>query len=176
MEYIRNREELEHLIILKHSEGRSIRFLAGHFKIGRNTIRRILRRNKSNRDVGHDIVEPKKTPRKSKLDEYLPKIEQLLEQFPKITSTRIFEELKEVGYDGGKSILFDRLRKIRPQPKRELVIRFETEPGRQGQMDWSFYTIPFLREGKKRSSVFPTFWVFPEGNISILHSTEIFSP
>ncbi len=150
MEYIRNREELEHLIIIKHSEGQSIRFLARHFKIGRNTVRRILRQNESNRDVDHDIVEPKKIPRKSKLDEYLPQIEQLFTQFPKITSTRVFEELTESGYNGGKSILFDRLRKIRPQPKRDLVIRFETEPGRQGQMDWSPYTIPFVREGKKK--------------------------
>jgi len=150
MEYIKNREELEHLIITKHSQGRSIRFLARHFKIGRNTVRRVLRRNKSGRDLGHDILKPKTIPRKSKLDPYLPQIESLLEQFPKITSVRVYEELKKAGFDGGKTILFDRLRKLRPQPKRELVIRFETDPGQQGQMDWSPYTIPFVREGKTK--------------------------
>ncbi len=150
MEYIKNREELEYLIVTKHSEGQSIRFLAKHYQIGRNTVRRILKKNQSKRDLGHDIPEEKKIPRKSKLDEYLPQIEKLLEKFPKITGMRVYEELKEAGFDGGKTILFDRLRKLRPQPKREFVVRFETEPGIQGQMDWSPYTIDFLREGKKK--------------------------
>ncbi len=149
MEYIKNREDLEHLIITKHAEGQKIRALARRFKMGRNTIRRILRQNTTHRDLGHDALSGK-VPRKSKLDPYLPKIKELLGEFPNITSTRVQEEIEAKGYDGSRTILFDYLRSIRPKPKREPVIRFETEPGEQGQMDWSPYTIPFTREGKKQ--------------------------
>ncbi|MCP4756910.1 MAG: IS21 family transposase [Proteobacteria bacterium] len=147
MEYIKNREEFEHLIVAKHSEGNSIRFLARHYKIGRNTVRRILRRNESGRDRGHDVLKPKTVPRQSKLDPWLPRIQSLLEQFPGITGVRMHEELQNAGFDGGRTIVFDRLRQLRPRPKRELVVRFETDPGQQGQMDWSPYTIPFVKGG-----------------------------
>jgi transposase len=70
-----------------------------------------------------------------------------LEKYPHITGQRLFEELCAAGYDGGISILRDRLRSLRPAPKKTPVIRFETGPGLQGQMDWSPYTIEF-RTGK----------------------------
>ncbi len=149
MNYIKNRQELEQLIIAKFTEGHSIRYLARHYQMGRNTIRQILRKNQTQRDMGHDPLKAKPTPRKSKLDPYHEQMSSLLKQFPDITGIRVYEELQKTGYEGGKTILFDYLRKIRPQPKKELVIRFETEPGQQGQMDWSPYTIPFKNEGKK---------------------------
>ncbi len=149
VEYIRNCEEFEHLLITMHADGWKIRALARHFKVGRNTVRRILRKNKEQRDEGHNnLTVEKKTPRKSKLDTYIPLIKKLLEEFPDITGVRVCEELKDAGYDGGKTIVTDLLRKLRPRPKREPVVRFETEPGKQGQMDWSPYKIPFTKTGK----------------------------
>jgi len=60
-----------------------------------------------------------------------------LEEFPKLTGQRLYEKLNIKGYEGGISILRDRLRKLRPKPKRDPVMRFETDAGLQGQMDWS---------------------------------------
>lgn len=148
--YVRNREELEHLIVTMHEEGWTIRALCRHFQMGRNTLRRILREKASERNEGHDILRQRKrqTPRQSKLDPFVPTIKELMEKFPEITGERLYEELKEQGYGGRISILMDRLRKLRPKPKRDPVMRFETDPGVQGQMDWSPYTIPFTRTGK----------------------------
>jgi len=141
MRFIRDRKELEHMLILMHKEGWSIRRLKRRFQMGRNTIRRILREHEQRRDSGHDVLQ-KGPKRASKLDQFEPEIKKLLEKYPDITGLRIYEELKEAGYPGGISILRERLKKLRA-PQREPVIRFETEPGRQGQMDWSPYTIPF---------------------------------
>jgi transposase len=155
MKFIRNRKELEHSLILMHHEGRPIRELSRQFQLGRNTVRRILRAHAQRRDSGHEALIPLRAglKRVSKLDGFAPEIKKLLDKYPKITGLRIYEELKEMGYPGGISILRERLKQLRA-PDREPVIRFETEPGRQGQMDWSPYTIPFTRSGKSQVQCF----------------------
>ncbi len=149
MQIFRTREELDHAIITMYHDGWSKRGLARHFKMSRNTIRRILNKNKVQRSQGHSALEPAGPSRKSKLDIHMPRIKQLLENFPDITGQRLFEELKDDGYDGGITIVRERLALIRPRPKKKPVIRFETSPGEQAQMDWSPYTIRFTKEGKQ---------------------------
>jgi transposase len=148
--YVKNREELEHLIITMRAEGWTIRALSRHFQMGRNTLRRILRKKDSERNEGHDLLAQKRrqAPRQSKLDPFLPAMKDLLAQYPNITGKRLYEELSVQGYEGGISILRDRFRKLHPKGKRNPVMRFETDPGVQGQMDWSPYTIPFTRISK----------------------------
>jgi len=155
--FIQGRTELEQeLVILNTQKGWSIRALARHFGISRNMVRRILRRHERLRDEGHDILKPAGdgTPRPSKLDPFDKTLTHLLEKFPRISGVRLMEELRAAGYAGGISILRDRLRKRRTSPKKEPVIRFETDPGVQGQMDWSPYTIKFLRTGKQQVQCF----------------------
>lgn len=147
--YIANREELELLIVTMHADGWSIHALSRRFEIGRNTVRRILRKNERNREVG--LEAPTRTLlRRSRLDPYVSRMQTILKEFPDITGLRMFEELRDAGYDGGITILRDRLRLMRKRPKRDPVIRFETAPGVQGQMDWSPYTIPFIKDGKTK--------------------------
>lgn len=147
--YVANREELELMIVTMHAQGWTIHALCRHFKIGRNTVRRILRKNNRQRQEGGEV--PKgKFPRKSQLDSYMPLMRKLLEEFPDITAVRMFEELREAGYQGRITILRDRLKSMRKRPKQEPVVRFETAPGRQGQMDWSPYTIAFQRGGRTK--------------------------
>lgn len=151
--FIRSREDLEHLIVTRYTEGWSIRGLARDLQVSRNMVRRVLRKNATQRDEGHHRVteRPRQahtTPRGSKLDPFAEQMEQLLDRFPRITGQRMFEELRDAGYQGGKTIVHDKLRKLRPQPKRDPTVRFETAPGKQGQMDWSPYTLRFKRTGK----------------------------
>ena len=61
----------------------------------------------------NESVTKKKIPRKSKLAPYLPLMKELLEKYPDITDVRVFEEICEAGFDGGKTIVTDRLRQIR---------------------------------------------------------------
>jgi transposase len=114
-------------------------------------VRRILRNHAGDREHGHDIIrrpDRQRTMRTSKLDPFVDQIKSLLEQFPNITGKRVHEEIEAAGYGGGISIVQEKLRVLRPTPKKTPVVRFETEPGLQGQMDWSPYTIDFLRTGK----------------------------
>lgn len=148
--FVKDRLDLALQVVAMYSAGWRIRGLAKHFGLGRNTIRRILHQNEAQRREGHDQLAGalNKTPRRSKLDPFLPLMKELLEKYPKITAVRMHEELCDRGFHGGVTILADRLRALRPTPKKEPVVRFETEPGVQGQMDWSPYTISFKKDGK----------------------------
>ncbi len=149
---VASREEFDHRLLLLHNENWSIRKLATHFGVSRNTIRRVLRAHAARRDKGPDGIVAK-FKRASKLDSFVQPIKDILEKYPKISVQRIHEKLQEAGYAGGISILREQVVKLRPREKYP-VIRFETGPGIQGQMDWSPYTIPFLRTGKSTVQCF----------------------
>jgi transposase len=146
-----SREQFEHTLIIMYREGWSIRSLSRYFGTSRNAIRRILRAHERQRNAGHDIL-TKRLKRASKLDAFEPEMKRILGKYPDITAVRLLEELKEAGFAGGITMLRERLADMRPH--KEPVLRFETEAGLQGQMDWSPYTIPFTRTGKSAVQCF----------------------
>lgn len=63
-------------------------------------------------------------------------------------SVKMLREIKERGYDGGITVLRQFMRPIRDEAERA-VMRFETEPGHQAQVDWG-YCGKIYHEGKVR--------------------------
>ena len=53
-----------------------------------------------------------------------------------IPATVLFREIVERGYVGGQSQLRAFMRTLRPKPPVEALVRFETAPGEQMQVDW----------------------------------------
>ena len=102
--FVRNREEFEQHLVALHKDGWSIRGLARHFSIGRNTVRKILRKHDDQRDNGHDILHEtkKKVIRPSKLDPFAGQIKEILEEYPGLSGQRVFEKLQNNGYDAPK--------------------------------------------------------------------------
>lgn len=58
-----------------------------------------------------------------------------------LSSVLILRELRALGYTGGYTILKAFVKTIRPKKKRRAHLRFETPPGKQGQVDLSPYTV-----------------------------------
>ena len=58
---------------------------------------------------------------------------------------RLFEEIQAAGYSGGYSQVRDYVRAIRPRPPEAPLIRFETPPGHQGQVDFADFRFPWGR-------------------------------
>lgn len=78
--------------------------------------------------------------RPSKLDPFRPLIRKLVIT-DALSAVRVLEEIRAIGYDGGDSIVKAWVRTFRPKATRRPHLRFETEPGVQGQVDLSFYTV-----------------------------------
>ena len=79
-------------------------------------------------------------PRPSKLDAFKPLIQELVVK-KDLTATRVLREIRALGYPGGYSVLKEYTRSIRRRSRRRPHLRFETEKGKQGQVDLSDYTV-----------------------------------
>ena len=58
---------------------------------------------------------------------------------------RLFDEVRAAGYPGGYSRIRDYVREVRPREPADAVVRFETPPGRQGQVDFGTFKLPWGR-------------------------------
>ena len=67
----------------------------------------------------------------------------------RIPASVLLRELRERGYSGGYTMLKALVASLRPKETAASIIRFETEPGEQMQVDWAV-----IRRGSNRLSVF----------------------
>jgi hypothetical protein len=86
--------------------GVSIKELVRRTGLSRNTVRAALR---SEQPPGFSCPE-----RPSKLDPFKDEIHRLLNEDPRLSGVRVREEVEPLGFAGGKSIVDDYLREVRP--------------------------------------------------------------
>ena len=151
-------ESLENTVVTLHARGWAIRQLSREFGISRGRVRRIIMHNQQKR-IGGSIETKVAARRASKLDAWKDYIAELLETYknPPITVQRIFELLREKGFDGGRTILSNYLSGIRGKHSGEPVLCVETSPGELGSHDWSDYNICFTGSDKKEKVTFFSF-------------------
>ena len=145
-------------IIARWLNRQSVRSIAKDTQIGRKIIARVIRDHMAQtRSIDTNSAPacfgPTPLARKSKLGPFVDSLKRLLERYPNITAQRAFEELSKLGFQGSYSTLRTFMKGYRSKPKAP-VVRFETPPGAQAQMDWSTYTIDFTQEGRRRVELF----------------------
>lgn len=123
-------------IKILHQQGYSQRAIAKELSISRRTVIKYL---KSKRDEPND--EPKYQPRAkttSKLDEFKPYLHSRIAKASPIhlSAVVLLREIKELGYTGSISLLRQYLYQYRGKAEVQPIVRFETLPGKQMQVDW----------------------------------------
>jgi transposase len=133
-------------MLLRHylEQGASKSALARQLGVSRETIHRWIRDGELDRDL--DATPVRYGPRRAvptKLDAYKAIIETRLAAYPQLSAVRLLAEIRAAGFEGGYTQLKEFVRRVRPAPAPEPVIRFETPAGRQAQVDFARFTFPW---------------------------------
>ncbi|KOA18579.1 integrase core domain protein [Clostridium homopropionicum DSM 5847] len=78
------------------------------------------------------------SPKPSKLDKYKPMLNDLLEEAP-YSAVRLYEKIKEHGFVGKIGIVRSYVKLKKRKLNSKATVRFETLPGKQGQVDWGHF-------------------------------------
>jgi transposase len=77
----------------------------------------------------------------------------ILQQAPDLPSLEILRRVREAGYQGGKTVLYDLVASLRPKPAKPLV-RFEGLPGEFSQHDFGEVEVEFRNGARQRIHFF----------------------
>lgn len=135
----------EQRVFVKHymEQGLTKTAIAERVGVSRRTLYYWLESGQLDRPIKRSEVTYR--PRETKLDRYEGIIEERLDAYPELSAVRLYEEIRAAGYDGGMTQLREFVRRVRPEPTVEEVVRFETPPGHQGQVDFAEFRFPWGR-------------------------------
>ena len=140
-------------VLLRHylEQGLSKAAVARLAGVSRRTVHRWIAAGQLDRDLDEKRVGygPRR-PRPSGLDPYKEIIKVRLAAYPALSAVRLFEEIREAGYEGGYDQVRRHVSDVRPRPQPDPVQRFETPPGHQGQVDFAEFKTPW---GKRHALV-----------------------
>lgn len=131
-------------IQIMYKQGYSKKRIARELGISINTVRKYL-------ELKNRPGYSKRPPTAMKLDPYRSYIKQRIQDAHPhwVPATVMYRELQEQGYTGGQSMLRSYMRLQKPVAEEGEAIRFETQPGKQMQVDWAEF-----RKGKDRLAAF----------------------
>lgn len=135
-------------MLLKHylDQGVSKAELSRRFGVNLRTIHYWIKAGRLDRDLSAGARDyAARPPVAHKLDPYKGIIEARLEEFPRLSAMRLFDEVRAAGYPGGYERVRHYVSMVRPRAPVEALVRFETPAGRQGQVDFGTFTLPWGR-------------------------------
>jgi transposase len=119
------------ILRLYHAERWPVGTIAVQLGLHHTTVRRAL--------VEAGVDDARQGKRPSKADLFLPFILQTLERYPRLHASRLYEMVRQRGYDGGPDHFRHVVALHRPRPAAEAYLRLRTLPGEQAQVDWGHF-------------------------------------
>jgi transposase len=112
-------------------EGMPVGSIARQMGVHHTTVQRVLRES--------GVDESTVRPRASIADQFEGFLRELLQRYPTIRASRLWEMAKDRGYRGGPDHFRRIVRRLRPAKAAEAFLRLKTLPGEQGQVDWAHF-------------------------------------
>ena len=156
--------KLRELIVILdlHKEGLSVSAIAERTGLDRKTIRKYIARG-----MEAPVYGPRQ-PRARMIAPYEAFVRERLAAFPELSIPRLLREIRPLGYAGGRTMLGDFVREVRPAAAPVFEVRFETEPGQQAQVDFAHFKVVFADEPQQVRVV----WLF---SLVLGHSRYLFA-
>lgn len=134
----------ERLVLLKHllDQGLSKTAIAHQLGVSRRSVYHWITTGQLERDLSGSGLRVRVT-RPTQLEPYRAILTTRLGTYPELSAVRLFEEVRAAGYPGGITQLRDYVAQIRPRPEPEPIVRFETPPGHQAQVDFAECRFPW---------------------------------
>lgn len=116
------------------AKGMSIKKIAKTLKLSKNTVRKYLRSSEPPHFKARQYEKI--------LGKHKEKVEEMIQK--RYIGTRIYAELKKVGYEGSLSSVHRYIQEIKmlEEIDKKITTRFETPPGKQMQYDWKEWDLP----------------------------------
>jgi transposase len=141
----------ELIVILElHQQGMTVSAIARRTGLHRSTVAKYIARG-----IEPPVYGPRPA-RPTKLTPFERYLRERIAAVPELTGSRLYRELREMGYAGGYTVLKDFLRQVRPRPTAGFEIRFETPAGHQAQVDFAHFRTVFTDESGAERIV----WLF----------------
>lgn len=118
-------------------QGLSLAAIARKTGYDRKTVKKYI-----DRGLEAPVYGPR-APRERKIAAYEDYLRQRVLAFPDLSGRRLLREIGDRGYEGGYTAVTDFLRLVRPRQAPGFERRFETEPGRQAQVDFAEFKVEF---------------------------------
>lgn len=122
-------------------EGLTVTEISRELGISRQPIYRRINEGELDRDLEEVRYGPR-PPVPRKLDPYKAIARERLEEYPELTAMRVLVEICVTGYPGGYTQLREYVLKVRPRSPVDPLVRFATDPGVQGQVDFAHFRFP----------------------------------
>lgn len=90
------------------------------------------------------------SPRPRKVDPFVAFIVATLRQHPKLRASRLYQMVKERGYDGRPDHFRAVVARLRPGRPAEAFLRLRTLPGEQGQVDWGHFGVVLVGRARRK--------------------------
>ena len=136
----------EQRVLLRHylERGLSKAEVARELGVSRRTVYHWIESGQLERELDEAPLRyAPRPPVARKIDAFRGIIDARLSEFPRLTATRLLEEIRAAGYAGGYTQLKDYVRGARPAQPPEPIVRFETPPGHQAQVDFAEFHLPW---------------------------------
>jgi len=128
--------------------------VARHTGVSPRTVQRVANEGPIVDPGAVDDAASKRMGRPSKVATHESEIETWLAEDPKIPTNHILERLREAGYEGSKTAVYDLVRKLRKQAPQKGVARFEGLPGEFSQHDFGEVWVRYRDGSRERIKFF----------------------